>query len=358
MSQQSQQVHFMARLARIIMLPTSAQVENALIYHIGRPIAEFNRAMAEGSKPLAVGSGKGFKNPQKTSFSFEFTDIANSTIRALWLYVEKPPSSGQLDCACGETGDTVYIAIAPPVLPEIWQLYIVDMGLDDSSNVHRGLSSMIAGLTEFIVEKLRQLKQKRFNTGVADKQNPATWAIPVNLVGYGFGGALAQVLAVKLQKMASVAVQLHVTTFGSPSVGRKGIGARLMSVLRFAHANDPIARLMPSSLEYVHLGAPLEDETLVEYVPASEQSERSELTLCTAMGCHTAYSQVDFRDKKVMEFYSKVPLAIALLMLPNLGEYNVEQLWRSAYRDSRLLTAEGSVPCPWTMVLGKKEKQT
>lgn len=348
---------FDARLARIVMLPDGDRVSTALTSWIGKPQPDFNRGIHALSLPSKQAEELGVKIPKEgfasgqenTTFDFEFHAVEFTTVRALFLHVYKPKEKQPLPCECGEQGDTVYIAVAPPTMPELWELKINNSAPDPNANLHQGLESMAQGLSDYALDYLTKAQIKRFEgeNPAAELFQASTWDFNVHIIGYGFGGALAQILAVKLQPVTSVNIKLHLVTFGAPSVGREGVAYRLASVRRFAHARDPFPRLMPG---YVHIGPALEEDTRVEY--GGKRSSQ----ICQELSCHTAYLGVDFRDRALMDFYSKIPMSIAVLMLPKFAGKDLQDLWSLAYHESRLLTAEGDVPCPWVAVVGKKSK--
>jgi hypothetical protein len=363
---------FDARLARIVMLPDKDRVDKALTTYMGKPAAEFNRAMFALSLPVQAAAEHGVQitpagfrtGAESTPFDLDWHLVESTTVRALLLHVQKPEGDDEkLPCDCGEQPDTVYIAVAPPVLPELWQLNMVNHSPNPNSNTHQGLESLVGDLAEYALGFLTKVQQRRFegvkdpSTGdvvrqpVAQVLQAATWGFNVHVIGYGFGGALAQILALKLQKVTSIDFHLHLVTFGAPAVAREGVAFKLASVRRFAHAGDPFARLMPPSLGYVHIGPALDEDTRVEY------GGRRAAQICQELSCHTAYLGVDFRDRALMEFYSKIPMTIAVLMLPKFSGKDLEDLWSLAYQESRLLTAEGGVPCPWVIVMGKEGKK-
>jgi hypothetical protein len=390
---------FMARLARIVMLPDPKQMFNALKYHLNRTPLEFNRAIADGAQPVTTPATVGTDGnplrrgitPVNGEYRFFVPNNLPNQVRVLALYIHKVPGQ-TLECACGEEPDTVYIVVAPPVDPTVWQRFIQLMG--HVAGAHEGLSQLVDSLFDTnanpngatsILEYLQTIQAARFNkVNPADPNepnppasllNPLTWPFNVHLGGYGFGGALAQILAARLRQVVSVDIRIHLTTFGAPAVMRRktlpptdeskppliGSSSTLgystskdgfASVRRFAHSGDPITRLMPTSFDFEHIGAPLEDdETRVEvfWKGGGKHSQQ----VCQALSCHTAYLQIDFRDKDLMRFYTRIPEAMVLfMMLPKFQGQALDELWTFAYSDSRLLSAEGSQPCPWTMVLG------
>ena len=344
---------FQAKLARTALLPTQELIQNALLYHMKRQPSDFNRAIADGAK---VGGDMGLGKQEDILFTY-CVETKRPYIRAFCLYIYK---TDRALCSCGEESDTVYIVFSPPTEPAVWELYLSQMGISASTHLHSGLGLMAEGLTNCILKVLHDVRRLRFEerngaSPAAVLEDQHSWGFPVRLTGYGFGGALAQVVASRLQNLGTVFTSLHLTTFGAPSVGRENAAYRLASIRRFAHAQDPVTRLMPPSFGYGHFSKPLQDETKVEinYRGAVPQAAQ----VCQALSCHTAYLQIDFRDKALMQFYSKMPLAMATMMIEGFPPQSLEDLWAVAYRESWLLTAEGSTPCPWgPIVLGEKQK--
>jgi hypothetical protein len=232
------------------------------------------------------------------------------------------------------------------------------MSQDDMSHFHKGLSRLAVKLAGGLVKYAREIEvsRRQGDDPVASDFDPSTWPFNIRFCGYGFGGALAEIVAVKFEQAGSVTFQLHLTTFGSPAVANPELGTRLVSIRRFAHARDPITRLIDG---FEHLGKAIdEDETRVEidFLGSSIKFGASRKSACEDMGCHTAYAWdgtacVDFRDPKLMVFYSKVSRIFALMMLPGLEVKSWEELWTHTYTKSKMLTAEGDVPCPWSMRL-------
>jgi hypothetical protein len=333
-----------AELSRIAMLPDKTMVEDAISYHLGKPPFDFNRALARGTK-LAVG--------EKRPLFFLSDVVASKTypgISAVIMYVNKQQPER---CNCGETPDSMYVAVQPPTNPEIWNLYLNDSRMDPDQNVHQGLLALVSDLSSLVLKEIRKRQKLRFQA-----QPPAasiwaanTWVLPVHITGYGFGGAMATIMAIQLQKLGKD-IELHLTTFGSPAVTRAGVGSRL-HVRRFAHARDPITRLFDG---FEHIGPALEDaDTQVEVASSifGEKFAARRAEACQDMSCHTAYLGVDFRDAELLKFYAKVPRGIALSMLPHV-KGGVEELWTLAVKESRILTAEGDIPCAWSMVVQQK----
>ena len=76
------------------------------------------------------------------------------------------------------------------------------------------------------------------------------------VTGHSMGGALAQLAALTLDKLAKKPVSLY--TYGAPRIGNDDLATAIASVRggnhRVTHLNDPVPRQPPGILGFAHAG--------------------------------------------------------------------------------------------------------
>jgi hypothetical protein len=164
---------------------------------------------------------------------------------------------------------------------------------------------------------------------------------------------MAEIAAAKLT-WTSLAYHVHLQTFGAPSAtGPDAPVKTLRSVRRFAHANDPVARLFPADWKYAPLAPALGDDATTVEVGGARLPSSKHTAACRSLACHTAYLQIDFREPDIMAFQHAMPPGIATMMLDDSLKADVAALWARAYTSSTLLTARGKLGCTWALDLNR-----